>query len=178
MSERAVELALANIYLDTTPRESIVEIGAVTPYYWPYRVKDICDPTDEHRLVNIRAGYDQVRFPGKAILSMSTFEHIGQPEYGLAGDPQLNRKAFQKLFAESPNFLVTVPGGFNSIMDDYLLELDAKADGLAVYHLQRMQGNLWGERADVAKPDLRYAYGAYNLFVLSRNSFLEHLASS
>lgn len=173
MSERSIELSLANIFLDTTPRDNAIEIGAVTPYYWPYRVLNICDPVDDHPRVNIRASYLDVSFRKKSILSLSTFEHIGQSDYGLPDDPALNRRAFEKLFDEAESFLVTVPGGYNQRMDDYLLGLDMKPKAASLRHLLRVSGNHWVEKANPARSDLRFSYGAYSLMVISRGSFLE-----
>ena len=33
-------------------KEDVFEVGAVTPYYFPGLIKDICDPADEHEAVN------------------------------------------------------------------------------------------------------------------------------
>ena len=48
MTERTLELALADIFLRGMRGRRIVEIGAVTPYYWPDRVSEIVDPADDH----------------------------------------------------------------------------------------------------------------------------------
>lgn len=173
MSERSIELSLASLFLDTAQRDSLVEIGAVTPYYWPHRVKDICDPVDPHPLVNIRASYLDIAFKDKVILSISTFEHIGQRDYGLPENPSLNRQAFEKLFTEAKHFLVTVPGGYNSAMDDYLLGLDSPALNVSVRHLLRVKGNYWVEKKNPLKSDLIFSYGAYSLIVVSRGTFLD-----
>lgn len=173
MSERAIELSLAQVFLDTVPRDATVEIGAVTPYYWPYRVAEICDPVDEHPRVNIRASYIDVCFRHKAILSLSTFEHIGQSDYGLPEDSALNRRAFEKLFAESDRFLITVPGGYNKAMDDYLLGLDCSSLNISIRHLLRIEGNKWIEKANPTRSELRFHFGALSLMVISRATFLE-----
>lgn len=173
MSERSIEMALADVFLATTPRESVVEVGAVTPYYWPYRVKNIADPTDTHPLVNIRANFLDIDCTGKHILSLSTFEHIGAGDYGLPRDPALNIKAFEKLFREAASFLVTVPGGFNPPMDAYLLTLDAKENNISTRALIRVSGNQWEQRTNLSVADLKYQYGSYCLLVISRRSFLD-----
>jgi hypothetical protein len=176
MSERSLELPMADRYLATKPRESVVEVGAVTPYYWPHRVLNVCDPGDGHPLANIKASYLEVDFTGKDILSISTFEHIGSGEYGLPPDPQLNQRAFEKLFREAASFLVTVPGGYNPHMDSYLLSLPVAELGISTRALVRVGGrtNDWEERASLGPGDLHYEYGAYCLIVISKNSFLEH----
>jgi hypothetical protein len=115
MSERSLELTLAEVFLETTSRDSVIEVGAVTPYYWPHRVKDICDPTDTHPLVNIRASFLDTDFTKKNILSISTFEHIGRGDYGIPPDQSLNQRSFEKLFTEASSFMITIPGGQNPL---------------------------------------------------------------
>ncbi len=173
MSERAVEMPLADLFLATTPRESVVEVGGVTPYYWPYRVLNVIDPGDKHPLVNIRASYLDIDCTGKDILSISTFEHIGAGECGQPLDPPLNARAFAKLFREARSFLVTVPGGYNPVMDQYLMQLNAAENHVNMRALVRVRDNEWEQRSTITPADLRYEYGAYFLFVLTRRSFIE-----
>src|SRR5438105_5816243 len=70
-TERSVELAVADRWLDLIPFEDVTEIGAVTPYYWPRRVGDIADPTDTHPLVNRREGIETIDLTGRSVLSIS-----------------------------------------------------------------------------------------------------------
>lgn len=177
MSERSIELSLASVFLETAQRDSVVEIGAVTPYYWPHRVKDICDPVDPHPLVNMRASYLDIALKDKVVLSLSTFEHIGQSDYGLPENSSLNQQAFEKLFREAEHFLVTVPGGYNLAMDDYLLGLDCVARNVSVRHLIRVKGNHWVEKKNPLKSELVFCYGAYSLMVVSRGTFLDSAKS-
>ena len=172
MSERSVELSLANVFLDTVSRDTTVEIGAVTPYYWPFRVKNICDPVDTHIRVNIKASFLDVNFDQCSVLSLSTFEHIGQKDYGLPDDSSMNKQAFEKLFVESPRFLITVPGGYNAEMDKYLFALNCQEQGVEINHLVRVQENNWVQSFDAKIEDLKFSYGAYNLIVISRGTFL------
>ena len=113
MTERSIELALADIFLDQYPRDKVLEIGATTPYYWPHRIKNIVDPTDKHRLVSIKKSFMDIEIGNYAILSISTFEHIGIADYGLAADKNIVSAALAKLLAECSDFLVTIPGGYN-----------------------------------------------------------------
>ena len=87
MSERTIELALADILLTKMRGTRIVEIGAVTPYYWPERVATIVDPTDDHPAVTDHVGWEDWQPTNETILSISTFEHIGSGDYGLAPRP-------------------------------------------------------------------------------------------
>jgi hypothetical protein len=116
-TERTVELAIANIWLETQRIDSVTEIGAVTPYYWPGRIEDVVDPADAHLRVKRRASIFDVDLSGRNVLSISTFEHIGSGEYGLEPDHKLLPKAVDKLILECESFLVSVPAGYNPNAD-------------------------------------------------------------
>ena len=116
-TERTVELAIADIWLETQRIESVTEIGAVTPYYWPGRIEDVVDPTDAHFRVKRKDSIFDVDLSGRNVLSISTFEHIGSGEYGLEPDLELLPKAVDKLLLECESFLVSVPAGYNPNAD-------------------------------------------------------------
>ena len=117
MTERTIEMALADIFLRAVGSERVVEVGAVTPYYWPGRLDTVIDPADDHDLVSDRIGWADWTGSGEPILSISTFEHIGAGEYGLAPDPDLTSAALDKLLQEHETFLVTYPAGYNPDLD-------------------------------------------------------------
>lgn len=141
MTERSIELAVADIYLNKYNREEVVEIGAVTPYYWPHRIPTIIDPSDKHRLVTVREEWHRVEICAKAILSISTFEHIGLPDYGLEPDVNRLKTGLEKLLITKADFLITWSGGYNRILDQYARQL---ADYCQLYVWQRNHiGNDW-----------------------------------
>ena len=117
-TERTVELALADYWLDRVLDPW--EVGAVTPYYWPGRVREIVDPADRHERVTRRESLFNIDFTGKNVLSISTIEHIGESSYDLAevADPV---QALEKLASESKLMLVIIPIGWNAILDAYVL---------------------------------------------------------
>ena len=122
MTERTVELALADIFLRANRGRHIVEIGAVTPYYWPDRVQ----PTDE------------------TILSISTFEHIGSGEYGLAPDAAATQQAIDKLLGCGCDFLMTYPAGYNPALDAYMRSTVHRGSDYRVMAWHRgPRGNDW-----------------------------------
>jgi hypothetical protein len=121
-SERCVELALANAWLEEKPSDEAIEIGAVTPYYWPNRVRRVVDPFDPHAGVTDRRSLFDVDLKGQCVLSLSTFEHIGTGDYGSSEPPESATAAFRKVFDEARTFLVTVPTGYNSRVDEFLLK--------------------------------------------------------
>jgi hypothetical protein len=160
MTERSVELAIADCWLQDVDRVSLIEVGAVTPYYWPHRVPNVVDPYDPHPLVTIRESILDIDLSARPVLSISTFEHIGRGDYGLPQDPQLVLRSLEKLFAESPRFLVTVPRGFNATLDEYLLRLSPVQVDVQLHHLVRhSSGNDWRQEEDASKASLPYGFG-------------------
>src|SRR5207302_4803526 len=123
--------------------ENVTEIGAVTPYYWPRRVGDIVDPTDTHPLVNRREGIETIDLMGRCVLSISTFEHVGRGDYGFKADPPAAGRALDKLFQQSPRFLVTFAAGYNSWLDENIL---ARTDVEARLLVRDASGIGWAER--------------------------------
>jgi hypothetical protein len=179
MTERAVELALTDhwLHLVRAP-ERVVEVGAVTPYYWPRRVSQVVDPCDLHPLVTHRVSVFDVDLTERPVISISTFEHIGAGDYKLAADPPLVSKAFRKLFRESPNFLITVPVGFNEFLDDLLFGTAMPRDGVEIHFIIRSPtANDWKESdpAGARLPYPRDAKGqdrwANSLAIVSRGQF-------
>jgi hypothetical protein len=159
MTERCVELALADRWLDSVDRDRLLEIGAVTPYYWPHRVPNVVDPVDRHPLVTFPGSMFDIDLTARPVLSISTFEHIGRVDYGMEEDSGLVIKAFEKLFDQSPRFLVTVPRGFNATLDSYLLRFSPRADDIRVRHLVRSSsGNDWHQEEDQVAASLPYGF--------------------
>ena len=67
-SERTVELPLADRWLSRAPAERVLEVGAVTPYYWPGRVARVVDPADAHSQVTDHSSVDYERLVDDASL--------------------------------------------------------------------------------------------------------------
>ena len=137
MTERAVELPLADRWLESVDAARVMEIGAVTPYYWPRRVPHVVDPYDPHPLVTTKASLFDVNLSAGPVLSISTLEHVGIGDYGLPADHSLAEKAFRKVFKESQSFLITVPVGYNKIVDRFLFENDNLLDDIQIRYLVR-----------------------------------------
>lgn len=120
-SERCVELAIADNWLKRFGPNEVIEVGAVTPYYWPHRVATVVDPFDEHPLVTHRQSFLDLKLD-RPILSISTFEHIGMGDYGSSEPSEAVNVAFERLFEDAEQFLVTVPIGYNRRVDELLFE--------------------------------------------------------
>src|SRR5688572_23445430 len=57
VTERSVELAVADTWLSKLDTKDVWEVGAVTPYYWPGRIRQVLDPGDPHVLVTVRDSF-------------------------------------------------------------------------------------------------------------------------
>jgi hypothetical protein len=144
MTERTIELALADIFLRANRGRHIVEIGAVTPYYWPDRVQTVVDPADDHVGVTHHIGWDEWETTDEVLLSMSTFEHIGSGEYGLAPDAAATQQAIDKLLGCGCDFLMTYPAGYNSALDAYVTSTVHRGSDYRVMAWHRgPRGNDW-----------------------------------
>lgn len=144
-TERTVELAVADEWLRRVPAERVIEVGAVSPYYWPGRVRTIVDPADPHPQVTRRCPMDQVDLSGACVLSVSTLEHVGSGDYGLPVDPGAFRAAIDQLTREPVQFLATLPVGYNPAADDWLFADDFPAGVRAAFLLRDRRRLCWRE---------------------------------
>ena len=151
MLERSVELALAKEWLKEHPT-NVIEIGAVTPYYMPRKVKDIVDPTDLHKLVNYHISMFDMDLTGKNVLSISTVEHIGTGDYGFQENTNAV-KAIKKIIRESNSCLITYPIGWNPYLDEWTLKQNSKR--IKVYASGKLD-NHWVERKDKSVFKMKY----------------------
>lgn len=139
MTERSLELAIAKEWI-YSHKENIVEIGAVTPYYFPGVIKNIVDPADGHYLVDIHKSVFDVDLNGKNVLCISTVEHIGTGQYGIK-ETKNAVMAIEKILSESCHCLITTPLGENELVDDYLRD-NVNDERLCVYY-RKFYGNKW-----------------------------------
>ena len=116
MTERSIELALADRWLSHV-YGPVIEIGAVTPYYWPKRVMRVVDPADPHSLVTDRVSLFDIDTTALNVLCLSTLEHIGSGEYDQPVDPKGPTKALIHLTRNCVDYLITVPFGYHPDAD-------------------------------------------------------------
>ena len=170
MTERSVELSIADDWIND--HDEIIEIGAVTPYYWPGRIKDIVDPTDKHSLVNLRKCLFEVDVFGKNVLSISTIEHVGQAEYGLEKETCLAISAIEKLTTQAIDFLITIPVGWNKHLDAYLFD-ENKNKNFRQYFLSRGHGcidNKWIQHDSLSEPQRVYGNIGNDVSIFGRSA--------
>lgn len=151
-TERAIELSLADYWLLHTG--DACEIGAVTPYYWPGRIRHIIDPCDQHHQVTDKGSLFDYNFDGKNVLSISTIEHVGMHDYGLS-ETNSAVDAIIKITNECSSCLLTLPIGWNKELDEFLLTTN-KHDAYRLTFLKRTLKQDW----IIAKPHAAHAnYG-------------------
>lgn len=139
MTERSVEISLADEWIKNIDGE-IVEIGAVTPYYYNYKnITSIIDPTDSHFKVTIRKSMFDVNLDKKNILSISTIEHIGTLDYGM--NEQITAiDALNKILTSAKRYFITFPYGYNFLLDNWV---NKNRDKVSI--LVRNVNNEWKE---------------------------------
>jgi hypothetical protein len=160
MTERGLELALAKRFLAQVQGEDVLEIGAVTPYYWPGQISRILDPHDKHPLVNLKMEWQDYDGDSRTVLSISTFEHIGASDYASTESNLAFRDAVEKLLRESRRFLVTYPAGYHPAFDTHIKSIDCKSHGIELSAWARgRRGNVWVQRPFAELTDREYTYG-------------------
>lgn len=155
-TERTVELAIADYWLSHVDAKAVWEIGAVTPYYWPQRVGCVVDPADPHPGVAVRKSLFAVSLVGRPVLSISTLEHAGTGDYGLRDGDRGPSEALEKIFAECPAFLITLPAGYNAQIDRLSFEQGNVPGDVKVRFLVRVSDACWREERDGCRAKLPY----------------------
>lgn len=144
-TERVVELALADDWL-RGHSSGVLEVGAVTPYYWPHRVEQVVDPADPHPLVTHRRSIFDVDLTGRWVLSISTLEHIGSGEYGQPEDGDAAPRALEKIVEEARGFLVSLPLGSAPRLESAIEGLRDTSEVEVTYY-RRVSNWAWREES-------------------------------
>ena len=172
-TERTVELAIADYWLNQVPLNEIIEVGAVTPYYWPGRVSRVVDPADPSPFVTERRLVSEVDLTGASVLSISTYEHIGQEEYGMPAKPLLLEAAINQLLTQAKRFLVTVPIGYNAHMDKIVFSSRMLDDVSMSFVVRHEDGASWSEVSDPESARQKYGrLGANTVCVFERGGLV------
>lgn len=124
-SERAIEVPLAIDFISHYVKdEPIIELGCVLPYYIlkksNHSVYDLTDRHPQNIKRDIR-GMGSVDFQGN-VVSISTIEHIGLDEYGIAEGNISAKDMLKRILTNARKYFVTFPLGHNSELDKYVHE--------------------------------------------------------
>ena len=117
-NERKIEISLANFFINKVGETNLIETGAVMPYYGKTN-HIIVDLFDKYQYC-VRQDITKYSFVGKNVLSISTIEHIGTIDY-IKKNPVDKKEAFkciEKIINESVFYLITIPIGFNDVLDN------------------------------------------------------------
>lgn len=173
MTERCLEVPIAKIWLEKMKgRGNIIEIGAVTPYYFNV-FHDVCDPADDHRSVNFKVSMFDLDLRDRNVLSISTIEHIGTGQYGLqAKKGESAVSALEKILNESQKCLITFPVAQNKELDEYVLNekfLNLHKN-ITVTFFVREYGNRFVETKDIymTKSQKRGSVGADAVVIIEK----------
>jgi hypothetical protein len=130
-NERTIELPLGKYFIDKF-KNNIIEVGAVTPYYYEckHKVYDLHDPYKNC----IRKDFSMcdIFYKNENVLSISTLEHIGFNDYSKQHGRYLKNRwcegfeILKKIVAYSKNYLLTIPIGYNPILDENIKQFDTK----------------------------------------------------
>ncbi len=115
-TERTVEIPLLEYFINAY--DNVCEVGAVSPYYFKHINHIIIDLYDKYDEC-IRKDASKFDVGGKDIVSISTVEHMGLPDYG---NKDLDRNKgiifIEKVYHCARNYLITFPIGFNKFFDN------------------------------------------------------------
>jgi hypothetical protein len=178
MTERSLELALADAWLELLDADRVIETGAVTPYYWPRRVPTVVDPYDSHPRVTHRVSLFAVDLSGRDVLAISTLEHISLGDYGPANADETPVRALEKICRESQRFLITVPYGYNVAVDStFFSDYRFASDVSTTFMVRSLRGNDWREASAKEAavpygPNSRDEHSANGLLIMERGGLL------
>lgn len=147
-TERSVELALSKKFINNV-NNNLIEIGAVTPYYFNTNYQ-VVDPYDEHPSVTDRKSLFEIDIHNKNILCISVLEHIGTQDYAGICNNEDPIKAFKYLTENANKFLITIPIGYNSQLQEYIFKNSIK-NAKIIYYYRSLLYNDWKYTTDFKK---------------------------
>lgn len=173
--ERATEIPIARdwlAHLGAERRRTLIEIGAVTPYWtrdgrtieldwWtkpcavrlPWSIIDPTDPYEWCERIDLLDPEHIGRLDGADVLTISTIEHAATGEYGPA-DATYSPRLLQAIVDRARSYLITWPLGHCRWLDAYLVEHAAELPGLYLYERTTADGG-W-RRVDPLRFDFAY----------------------
>lgn len=167
-TERTVELAIADYWLSKV-QDPVWEVGAVSPYYWSKRVARVTDIHDPHPEVSDRETLRAFDFTDKAVLSISTLEHVGVDAYYMGPDPEI--QALLKLEKEAKYLLVTVPFGFSDVIDKNIFYWPLTFTDTRISYMVREKDETWrpAKQSEAQRP---YTQWANSIAILEKGDIL------
>jgi hypothetical protein len=138
-NERMVEIPLAEWFLKKYKYDhTIIEVGAVTPYYFDVSHL-IYDPYDTYdKCIKIRAEY--LCYREKTLLSISTIEHVCKSIVDYNQPVEDDDTAVNVLLnmMSAKEYVITFPRRFNECLDSF-----AEQENEHIIKLKRTQPRTW-----------------------------------
>jgi hypothetical protein len=154
-NERTIEIPIARQFIHSG--ESVLEVGNVLNHYFPF----LHDVVDKYEVAEGVKNCDIVEFASSEcydlIISISTIEHVGWDEPAKEPDKVIRAiERMKSLMAAQGTMIITVPGGYNPYLDEFL---QSPACQCRRHHrYQRMSWlNEWREVKSFS-PGVRYRY--------------------
>jgi hypothetical protein len=152
-NERTVEVPLGRAFL--RHYDHVVEVGAVMPYYGA--IDHVTIDLFDSWIGCVRADAETKNYHGQNVLSISTVEHLGAPEwsYGeIVRDDSKPVRFLDKLINSADHYLVTWALGQHKQLDIWAMRI------CKLYYLKRVnQANEWREVGHLAIEHWAAQYG-------------------
>jgi hypothetical protein len=100
--------------------------------------------------VNIKKSLFDIDLSMKNVISISTIEHIGTGDYNMPINENCI-EALDKILKESKNCLITIPIGFNKILDNYIASKSISAFAFIDIYYRSKKLNNWHHSTDLNK---------------------------
>ena len=114
LNDRTIELPLFEYFKNKF--NDIIEIGAVSPYYFESMHK-IIDLYDNYTLC-IRQDATKLDYVDLNVISISTFEHIGKGDFDNTINHDNAFNLLNKIIKQAKNYLITFPIGYHKEFDN------------------------------------------------------------
>ncbi len=142
--ERAVEIPIVMDLISRKGNANILEIGNVLSHYFRFE-HDIVDKYEKAEgVINVDVLDFVADKPYELIVAISTLEHVGWDEE--PREPQKFLRCIhhlKKLISKGGTLMFTVPGGYNSYVDDIIRK--RAIEQAQFYHFKRTGMNRWAQ---------------------------------
>ena len=165
--ERAIEIPLIKDYLDKFKKKKVLEVGNVFSHYFPAKH----DIVDNYEIAPNVINVDIMKYKSKkkyqVIFSISTLEHIGVDGEKGKGKAVKTIQLLKKLLSVNGKLVFTIPLGYNTSLDKYLLDDKNKLNNF--YFFKRISSdNKWIQikRNDVTQFQYGFPFRWGNIILL------------
>lgn len=166
IGERRIEVPIAREWLTHQSKAQVVEVGAVMPYHNVVIHYPVIDPYDPHPTVTHPMDAEAFDFTGRAVLSISTLEHIGTLDYEAKADLFKASRVVRKIVFQASAFLFSIPVGYHPALDAMVSE-----GCVPLRFMRQTEGNRWEECAPDWNAQYNHPLPYANVVAFISNSF-------